>query len=72
MFNRLCLIILYPELIFLMTLDDHLESYSFNDGQEGGGVPRVNTGRMIPVSVTSLHRPMIFNIAAFFVVRNED
>ena len=37
--------------------------------QEGGGVSRVNTGRLITTSVTSRHTSMFFKMAANFPVR---
>ena len=38
-------------------------------GQEGGGVSRVNIGRLITTSVTSRHTSMFFKMAGNFLVR---
>ena len=37
--------------------------------QEGGGVSRVNIGRLITTSVTSRHTSMFFKMAGNFLVR---
>ena len=38
--------------------------------QEGGGVSRVNIGRLITTSVTSRHTSMFFKMAGNFLVRH--
>ena len=45
-------------------------SRAYVSTQEGGGVSRVNIGRLITTSVTSRHTSMFFKMAGNFLVRH--